>query len=86
MYYELSGDELELINDISKITNTEYAKRNDLIRVEYILTAMRDLLVSYESLDNEYEEFKNYIDGNYEKKEINPYEEYGISEREFREV
>lgn len=86
MYCELNLDELELIDKISKITNTAYPKRNDLIKVDYILNAMRDLLVNYESLDNEYEEFKNYIDGNYEKKEINPYEEYGISERDFMEV
>ena len=86
MYYELSGDEMEMFNDISRITNTEYSRREDLIRVDTILSALQELLMKYNSLDYEYEEFKNYIDGNYEKKEINPYEEHGVSERDFMEV
>ncbi len=81
MYYKLEDSELEKINEISKITRTDYELSGNFIPVESLMSVIEDLLIeidrSKEELEDEVEQRENYY------KPISKYEEVGMSERDF---
>lgn len=83
MYYKLNADELKAINEISNITGVDYELINNMIQVEGLVEALKDLLVEYHKKEEEITDLQNDIENNYELKTIDPYEEYGISQRDF---
>ena len=83
MYRKLNNDELEIIKRVSKITFTDYEVKDDYIPVESLLVAIEDLLVEIGRLEEERKDIEQDIENNYELKNVNSYEEYGISERDF---
>lgn len=83
MYYKLNTEELRVINEISDITGVDYELVNNMIQVEGLVEALKDLLAEYHKKEEDIEDLQNNIENNYELKTIDPYEEYGVSEREF---
>ena len=67
----------ELKEKISKITSTEYKELGD------IECLIEDLIYYYEHLEEEFEDYKEYVKENYNMK--SPYEIYGISKEDFYE-
>lgn len=83
MYYKLDNDELERINRVSKITFTDYELKGNFISVESMMAAIEDLLIEIDRLEETKKDIEQDIENNYELKNIDPYEEYGISEEDF---
>lgn len=83
MYYSLNEKELERINEISDITGVDYELKNNLIPVDSLMAALEDMLYEYHHKEEELEDLQNDIENNYELKRFDPYEEYGVSERDF---
>lgn len=83
MYYKLDNDELEKINRVSNITFTDYELKGNFISVESMMSAIEDLLIEIDKLEEAKKDMQQDIENNYELKNVNPYEEYGISERDF---
>lgn len=85
MYYELREGEYDVMHEITKITFADYEMKGNLIPVDALVVALEDLLSEYRRKEEEIEDLKNEIEENYELKRTNPYEEYGVSERDFIE-
>jgi len=83
MYYKLENDELEKIKEVSKITFTDYELLGDFIPVENMMNVIEDLLYEVHKFEEEIQDMQRDIENNYELKNVNPYEEYGMSERDF---
>lgn len=83
MYYKLDRDELEFINKAEKLTCTDYELLGDFIPVESMIGVIEDLLLEIDRLEEKIEDLEQNIENNYELKNVNPYEEYGVSERDF---
>lgn len=69
MRYEI--DE-EFYNKISNITDVDYEYKYGTIDYTSIEPMLRDLLCAYDSLKEEFEDFKHYIDQ--EKTEYDPFD------------
>lgn len=80
MYTEL--DE-ELCKDIENITNTDYEKRGELIEVESLKIMLEDMRCAYDALKEELEDEKKDKEENYEPKEFDAYDFYGVSKEDF---
>ncbi len=83
MYIEIYKDDC---NKIEKIISSRIDKieldRTVLIKDEDMKSIIEDMILEYENLQEEFEDYeKDVEDGVYDK--INPYEEYGISESDF---
>ena len=83
MYYELSESELRRIEEISSVTGVDYELKGNFIPVESLLVAAEDMLVECETLAEKLQDLREEISENYELKKVNPYIEYGVSERDF---
>lgn len=83
MYYKLENDELERINRVSKITCTDYELKGNFIPAESMMSAIEDLLIEIDRLEEERKDREQEIENNYELKNVNPYEEYGMREDDF---
>lgn len=80
MHLKIDG---ELKTKIEKITGTDYDFKGDFLPSENIEPMLRDLLVEIDRLEEKYNDIQQDIECNYEVKKINPYEAYGVSERDF---
>ena len=47
------------------------------------MSCIDELLTEVEKLQGKVKDLEDDIDNNYELKNVNPYEEYGVSERDF---
>jgi hypothetical protein len=83
MYYELAESELKRIEEISNITCIDYELKGNFIPVESLLEAAVDMLMEYDVLAEKLQDLREEISENYELKKVNPYIEYGVSERDF---
>lgn len=59
----------------------KYFKGKTLISVIELIGLCEDLSCDLDRLEEEYEDYKNYVDDNY--KERSPYGIYGVRERDF---
>ncbi len=85
MYYKLDEDEFKRIKEASEITYSDYELVGDFIPVESLMIAIEDLLIELDNKEEKIKDLENDIENNYELKNVNPYTEYGISERDFYE-
>lgn len=65
VYVELDKDEKKLFKKIEKITFTDYEIKDDKIEVESLLNTIKDLYVYHERLEEEFEDYKDYVKDNY---------------------
>lgn len=80
MFYKISEEKLK---EITKITMGDYEAKLNYIPSENIINIIDDLLSEIHRLEEKNQDLEQEIENNYELKEVNPYEEYGISERDF---
>lgn len=83
MYWELSDEDLEKLNKISDITGVDYELKNNLVPVDSLIYALKDMLYEYHNKQEEIDDLKQEIEDNYEPRKIDPYEEYGVSRKDF---
>ena len=83
MYLELSDKDKEIIERISKITGVDYELKGNLVPIDSLVYALLDMLYEYDRKEEELEDLKQDIEDNYELKKIDPYDEYGISRKDF---
>lgn len=72
-----------LLKEIENITDVDYENKGDLVPISSIAYMLKDLIYENNLKSQEIENLKEDVKERYELKEFNPYEEYGISEREF---
>lgn len=83
MYWELSDEDLEKLNIISKVTGVDYELRGNLVPVDSLIYALKDMLFEYHNKLEEIEDLKQDLEDNYEPRKIDPYEEYGLKIEDF---
>lgn len=83
MFYILTEEELKKIQEVSDITQADYEVMGKTIPVANLMSAVEDLLVELHKKEEDISNLQNEIENNYEEKNINPYEEYGVSEKDF---
>ena len=83
MYYKLDNDEFEQIKKVEKLINGDYDMVGNLIPVDCLMAVIEDLLTEMNNLEEKVKELENHIENNCELKCTNPYDEYGISEKDF---
>ena len=82
--YRLTESELKLVDEIEERTSTNYEVDNDrYICVSNLICIIYDLWCEIEHLEEEYEDLENDLRDNYEPRYKTPYEEYGVSEKDF---
>jgi hypothetical protein len=80
MYFKI---EEEVLERIEKLTMTDYEAKLGYLPAESLTSIIDDLLLEIDSLEEKIEDLERDIENNYELKNANPYEEYGVSERDF---
>lgn len=69
MFYEkLDKEELEIIKNISKLTMTDYEITGDFIPVDSWKNLAEDLLYEFDKLQEEFEDYKEFVKDNYKQK------------------
>ena len=80
MFTEFKEDKYK---QVKEITNTDYDMKNNLIEVDALKSIIEDLLVEYDSLKEKFDDYKNEVENDYELKEFDPYDFYGVSRKDF---
>ena len=63
MYMKLDESNKETLERISNITDVDYEIQGDFVEVESLMTALKDMLVKYDKLEEDFEDYKtNYDD------------------------
>jgi len=70
----------ELEKDIVNITGVDYTS---MLKLEDIQNMLKDLICAYHNLEEEYEDAKEHCIQCHVEKKIDPYDEYGINEKDF---
>lgn len=83
MYIKLENDALKTINRASDITCTDYELLGNFIPVESMMCIVEDLLLEIDHLKECIEDMEQDIENNYELKNFDPYDEYGVSRNDF---
>lgn len=83
MYIKLENDTLKTINRASDITCTDYELLGNFIPVESMMCIVEDLLLEIVHLKECIEDMEQDIENNYDRKEFDPYDEYGVSRNDF---
>lgn len=83
MYWDLTDEDLEKIKEISEVTGVDYELKGNLVPVDSLIYALKDMLYEYHNKEEELEDLHQDIEDNYEPKKIDPYEEYGVSRHDF---
>ena len=80
MFYKIEEEKLK---EITRITMGDYEAKLNYIPSENIINIIEDLLCEIHNMEEKIKDMEQDIENNYELKNVNPYEEYGISERDF---
>jgi hypothetical protein len=83
MKYELNEKELKMFKKISDITDVDYEIKNNMISIDTLVYALKDLLYEYGKIEEERDDLENDIRDNYEPKHFDPYDYYGVSRHDF---
>ena len=70
----------ELEKKVVEITGVDYTGELSLEDIENMI---KDLICEYHKVEEKLEDIKQDINDNYVPRKVNPYEEYGISEKDF---
>lgn len=69
-----------------KVKNTNFEelfKNKDLVSIEEVLTELENLMYENKHLEDKIDELENDIENNYELKQYDPYDFYGVSREDF---
>lgn len=80
MYLKLDW---ELYEKVCKATGGDYEAVGEFLSYDGIVGIVEDLLLEIEAKNEQLEDIKNDMEENYVLKKNDPYEEYGINERDF---
>lgn len=83
MYWELSDEDLEKLQEISDTTGIDYELKGNLVPIDSLIYALKDMLYEYHNILEELEDLKEDVEENYKLKEIDPYDYYGVSRNDF---
>ena len=83
MYWDLTNEDLEKIKEISEVTGVDYELKGNLVPVDSLIYALKDMLYEYHNKEEELEDLHQDIEDNYVLRRIDPYEEYGVSRNDF---
>lgn len=83
MYYMLNDSELKKIEQVSEMTLTDYEVTGKFVPVSSLMNVIEDLLVELHKEQEKITDLENDINNYYEIKNVNEYEEYGVSEKDF---
>ena len=83
MYWELTDEDLEKLEKIADITGVDYELKGNLVPVDSLIYALKDMLYEYHNKEEELEDLHQDIEDNYEPKKIDPYDYYGVSRHDF---
>lgn len=83
MYWELSDEDLEKLEKIAEVTGVDYELRGNLVPVDSLIYALKDMLYEYHKKEEKIEELEQDIEDNYEPKKIDYYDYYGVSRNDF---
>ena len=83
MYWDLTNEDLEKIKEISEVTGVDYELKGNLVPVDSLIYALKDMLYEYHNKQEEIDDLKQEIEDNYQPRKIDPYEEYGVSRNDF---
>ena len=79
--------ELKTLNKIADITDVDYELKGNFIPADSLFIALKDMLYEYNSMKEHMEDkisdLEYDLENNYEPKRFDPYEEYGISPKDF---
>lgn len=83
MYWELTDEDLEKIKEISEVTGVDYELKGNLVPVDSLIYALKDMLYEYHNKQEELKDLHQDIEDNYQPRKIDPYEENGVSRNDF---
>ncbi len=66
-FYKLNSNEFEDVKKIEKITVSDYELLGDFIPTECLANIARDMLIEYENLKEEFEDYKQFVKDNYKQ-------------------
>ena len=75
--------EEEKIKEIEELTMTDYDAKLGYIHSDNLESMIDDLLYEIHNLQDKVRDLENDIENNYEAKKFDPYEEYGVSRKDF---
>lgn len=71
----------EMLKRIQSITATDYEAEGNFLTIDSVGEIISDLLLAVDRLEEEYEDYKQYVEDNY--KPISYAEQVGYNERDF---
>lgn len=80
MYLKMNEEKLK---DIEKITMTDYEREGMFLPMEMVESIIDDLLVELGVLQEKLNDLEKELEENYKLVNVNPYDEYGVSEKDF---
>lgn len=87
---KVTGDNYDILKKASDITLVDYdikwfdAENSDgYIDSDGLLSMIEDLILEYNHKEEELEDLKQDLEDNYVPRRIDPYEEYGVSRKDF---
>ena len=72
-----------LIDKIEEKTGHKYNKAGNYLAAADIPSMLENLLDQLEKVEDKFMEYTKEVDENYIQKKVDPYEFYGVSERDF---
>ena len=75
--------ENELIETVEKITDIDYEKQGDMLSADEIVSMLKDLIYEVSKRDEKFEDLEEEMKECYEPKRFDPYDFYGVNERDF---
>lgn len=73
----------ELIDEVEEITDVDYERKENMLLADNVISIIKDLIYEIHKRDEKIQDIEEEIKEKYELKNIDPYTEYGISERDF---
>jgi hypothetical protein len=83
LFIKLQEDERELLDKVQKITDVDYGLESDFLDINDLFGVIKDLVWSYNLLEEKYQDQKQVMEDNYVFNNKNPYVEYGLNEKDF---
>lgn len=75
--------EEEKIKEIEEITMTDYEAKLGYIQSDNLVSMIDDLLYELHNLQDKLKDLQNEMENNYELKDYDAYEEFGVSKEDF---
>lgn len=83
MLHIMNEDELKLMKEVEKITDTDFELKSGKISTDYLFEAIKYLTWKIEDLEDHILDIEEDMAENYEPVYTNPYDEIGMSEEDF---